>query len=428
MGEVYAARHMGLGKHVAIKVICQRLSEDDRAIRRLVTEARILAQIQHPAIVTVEHVGKLPDGRAYFVMEHLRGEPLSALLSRGRPPLHTALRILDQMARGLAAAHASGVIHRDLKPDNTFLVHRAGEKPTVKLLDFGLAKLATPHTAIAPCDEDEDEDEDEYSESGRLFGTPLYMSPEQARGFHLDHRSDIYALGCVAYELMLGVRPFPQAQTTTAICAAHLHEAPPLPRSICPEIPPQLDRVLFAMLAKDPDHRPTLAQIRSVVADLRTSQQQDATMLISAQLPKKRGPRAAITGFAALGVLVAGAILGATVSLTIRARGHTTQPHYPPSTQIEHSESTPTAVLHKQPRPSAATGEICTSMTSWTPDMNHGGADASSGQSPAYNGFMASPQGYSSSYPVSATGGSAALSWCTTCRCLAALLVALLHE
>ena len=347
MGEVYAARHLALGKHVAIKVIRQRLSEDDRAIERLITEARTLAQIQHPAIVTVEHVGELPDGRAYFVMEHLRGESLSERLSRGRVPFQEALRILDQMARGLAAAHLSGVIHRDLKPDNTFLVHHTGEQPAVKLLDFGLAKLTATNATIIQ----REEDASEYPDNGLIFGTPLYMSPEQARGPHLDHRSDIYALGCVAYELVLGERPFPQAQTTIAICAAHLHETPPSPRSIWPAIPPQLDLVLFSMLAKDPAHRPTLAQIRSAIEGLRGSAplRQSVATHIRISTPTQRaatmleGPRpktrpAAIMLIAAIGILTAGAMLGMAVSSTIRARSH--------NTHILHPDQQGTHILH----------------------------------------------------------------------------------
>ena len=348
MGEIYAAVHMGLGKHVAIKVIHQHLSEDDRAIRRLITEAQTLAQIQHPAIVTVEHVGALPDGRAYFVMERLHGESLFDLLSRGWVPFHEALRILDQLAQGLAAAHNSGVIHHDLKPDNTFLVHRSGEKPAVKLLDFGLAKHHGAPTASTPR-------HDEADDEGYVWGTPLYMSPEQVRGLHLDHRSDIYALGCVAYELVLGALPFPQAQTVPAICTAHLHETPPLPRSIWPEIPPQLDCILFAMLAKDPANRPTLAQLRSVITDLRAAPVQlrsvitdlrssltqvrsvitdlraptpsQQTMRINPWLPKKTSLRSAITMLAAVCILAAGVMLGATVSSKVLARNSMPSQH-----------------------------------------------------------------------------------------------------
>lgn len=340
MGEVYAARHLGLGKHVAIKVIGQRLSDDDRAIERFLAEARTLAQIQHPAIVTVEHVGELPDGRAYFVMEHLRGESLSERLSRGRLPFHEALRILDQMARGLAAAHLSGVIHRDLKPDNTFLVHHTGEQPAVKLLDFGLAKLTATSTTIVPCEED-----DEYPDSGLIFGTPLYMSPEQARGLHLDHRSDIYALGCVAYELVLGVRPFPLAQTTTAIYASHLHEAPPSPRTIWPAIPPELNRILFAMLAKDPADRPALAEIRTTIKGLRRSAHPQRTVITPVSI-SPRGQRSStsrptpILVMAAICILAAGALLGIVVSSAIRARGHSAQTVHSPTPLAAHPEPT----------------------------------------------------------------------------------------
>ena len=281
MGEVYAARHMKLGKRVAIKVIGPRLSEDATAIERFAMEARTLAQIQHPAIVAIDHVGELADGRAFFVMELLRGESLFARLQRGRIPLPEALRILDQLARGLEAAHAQGVTHRDLKPENTYLAHLPGEAPIIKILDFGLAKLGDNIDRRA-----------ERTQSGVAIGTPMYMSPEQARGTDVDSRTDVYALGCVAYELVLGVPPFQHAKSAPELYAAHLHESPPLPRSIWPEIPPQLDLALFAMLAKDPAHRPTLAQFRAVIADVRTAtpSQRAATEFVAprAMKPQRR--------------------------------------------------------------------------------------------------------------------------------------------
>lgn len=262
MGEVYAARHMKLGKRVAVKIIGKRLSEDAAAIERFAMEARALAQIQHPAIVAVEHVGELTDGRAFFIMEFLRGQSLFERLQHGRLSLSEALRVIDQIARGLDAAHTEGIIHRDLKPENTFLVHLPGEEPLVKIVDFGLSKLAADRA-------DEDQ-RAERTQSGVAIGTPMYMSPEQMRGQGVDYRTDVYALGCVAYELLLGEPPFPQARTAPELFAAHLAESPPLPRAIWPDIQPQLDLVLFAMLAKDPAHRPTLAQVRSVIADVRT--------------------------------------------------------------------------------------------------------------------------------------------------------------
>ncbi len=295
MGEVYAAHHIKLGKRVAIKVIGRRLSDDDAAIERFAMEARTLAQIQHPAIVAVDHVGELTDGRAYFVMEFLRGESLFERLQRGRVPLPEALRILDQMARGLDAAHGEGVTHRDLKPENTFLVHLPGEPPTIKLLDFGLAKLRRTDVDFRA----------ERTQSGVAIGTPMYMSPEQARGPDVDHRTDIYALGCVAYELLLGQPPFPDARTAPELYAAHLHEAPPLPRSIWPEIPPRLDLVLSAMLAKDPVHRPSLDQVRAAIADASalTAAQHAATEFVGARAPTPSHKKRVIAALVALAVI-----------------------------------------------------------------------------------------------------------------------------
>jgi serine/threonine-protein kinase len=299
MGEVYAARHMKLGKRVAIKVIGQRLSQDADAIERFALEARTLAQIQHPAIVAVEHVGELTDGRAYFVMEFLRGGVLFDRLSRGRVPMAEALRILDQMARGLDAAHGEGVIHRDLKPENVFLVYLPGEEPIVKIVDFGLAKIRGPAQQAA------------RTQSGVALGTPMYMSPEQMRGQGVDYRTDIYALGCVAYELLLGVHPFSNAHTVPELYAAHLHEVPPLPRAIWTEIPPQLDLVLFAMLAKDPAHRPTLEQVRAVIATVMADRPGDhaATVFVRAAAARSRSRRSWMAA-AAVVLLVGGIAIG----------------------------------------------------------------------------------------------------------------------
>ena len=323
MGEVYAARHISLGKRVAIKVISQHLSEDDAAIERFAMEARTLAQIQHPAIVAVEHVGELADGRAYFVMEFLRGTSLFERLQLGRVPLPEALRILDQMARGLDAAHEEGVTHRDLKPENTFLVHLPGEPPVVKLVDFGLAKLKRADVDRRA----------ERTQSGVAIGTPMYMSPEQMRGPDVDHRTDIYALGCVAYEMVLGIPPFQHARTAPELYAAHLHEAPPLPRSIWPEIPPQLDLCLFAMLAKDPNHRPTLEQVRAVLANARTwtSEQHVATEFVGLRAAKPRKRNLAITA-AVLLALVGGVTIGVTVGRSPRVAPVVAPTERPPIT------------------------------------------------------------------------------------------------
>jgi tRNA A-37 threonylcarbamoyl transferase component Bud32 len=259
MGEVYAARHLRLGKRVAIKVIAPRLSRDPAAVDRFSREARALARIHHPGIVAVEHIGDLPDGRAYFVMERLDGEPLDARLVRGRLALDDALDVLDQVARALEAAHLQGVTHRDLKPANIFLCQLPGEpRPLVKLLDFGVAKLAASGERLG-----------QRTQSGVAIGTPMYMSPEQTRGPDIDSRTDVYALGCLAYELILGSVPYPRALSVAALVAAHLHEPTPAPRAAWPGIPPALDLLMFSLIAKDPAYRPTLPQVRHVIASLR---------------------------------------------------------------------------------------------------------------------------------------------------------------
>jgi serine/threonine-protein kinase len=302
MGEVYAAKHSKLGNRVAIKVISPKLSEDAGAVERFAQEARTLAAIRHPNIVHVLGFGELADGRAYFVMEHLDGESLRARLDRGTPPLDEALDIVDQVARALDAAHAHGVVHRDIKPENIFIERLATEqRGIIRLLDFGLAKLAADVDRRT-----------EHTESGVAIGTPMYFSPEQARGHDVDHRTDIYALGCVGYELVLGRVPFVDAKTIPALFAAHLHEAPAIPKTIWPEIPPQLDLVLFAMLAKPAAHRPTLAQVRSVIASVLAMPTLSQPRLRDA--PDERGSRSSrLNAIAIVGGLAAAALVVSAV-------------------------------------------------------------------------------------------------------------------
>ncbi len=334
MGEIYAARHVRLGKRVAIKVIGSRLSGDAAAMERFAAEARTLARIQHPAIVAVEHVGELSDGRTYFVMEYLRGESLFDRMSRGHIPLPEALCIIDQIARALEAAHTCGVVHRDLKPENVFLVYLPGETPIIKLLDFGLAKLVA-NVEHPPGPEGRDDRRARQTQRGVAAGTPRYMSPEQMRGDNVDHRADIYALGCVAYELLLGTPPFPHARTLPEFYAAHLNAAPLLPRSVWPEIPLQIERALLALLAKDPTFRPTLAQTRSIVAALRRSElSRSAKMEIAEQRTVKARSRGLTITAVALTILVGGVLIRSVV--TARAadglRSEPAQPPIPPIT------------------------------------------------------------------------------------------------
>lgn len=300
MGVVYRARHTKLGRQVALKAIAPSMGGDPQALARFEREARTLGSLHHPNIVDVYSFGTLPDERSYFTMELLlSGQTLDERLRQGRVPLDEALDILDQIARALEAAHARGIVHRDLKPSNTFVQHLPSGGRRVVLLDWGLVRLAVP-------------DGVEQTASGAVIGTSLYCSPEQARSPAVDGRTDIYALGVVAYELVLGRHPFPHAQTATAALAAHLTEPPPPPRTIWPEIPPALDLLMHAMIAKDPTYRPTLAQVREVIVSVRSG---DSSATRAATAPVARPMRFARAWLVALVAfaLIVGIALGARI-------------------------------------------------------------------------------------------------------------------
>src|SRR5262249_33781054 len=209
--------------------------------------------------------GSLPDGRSYFVMELLQGETLSARMQRQRLSLAESVEILEQICDALEAAHEVGIVHRDLKPDNGFLVKQGRRKPMVKLLEFGIAKLASSGGNDGP-------GVMSHTKTGMIMGTPGYISPEQARGKGVDYRTDIYALGCMAYEMVLGRLPFQFDNAADAI-RAHLVDPPPLPTSIWPEIPPSFDSILLEMLEKDPQKRTELPHVRQVLDEVRQTTQ-----------------------------------------------------------------------------------------------------------------------------------------------------------
>ena len=193
MGAVYSATHPVIGKQAAIKVLSRSLCAEPAAVERFQLEARAVNQIRHPNIVDVFSIGKLHDGRSYFVMEWLQGCTLEARIHSGRMMLGEAAAILEQVCDALEAAHEKQIVHRDLKPENVFLVAVRGNRQLVKLLDFGIAKLA-PGDMLRST----------KPRTGVVMGTPAYMSPEQARGKSVDHRTDIYALGGMAYHMVLG--------------------------------------------------------------------------------------------------------------------------------------------------------------------------------------------------------------------------------
>jgi serine/threonine protein kinase len=252
MGEVYLARHRHLDRDAAVKVLLAEISMNQTVVSRFFTEARATAQLRHPNIVEIFDCDVLPDGRAYIVMEYLRGESLRQTLDRvGRlaPTWTSIAAITGMVADALYAAHETGIVHRDLKPDNTYLAAQRGQRAelTVKVLDFGIAKLLSggslPGSSVA-------------TRTGSLIGTPLYMSPEQCRGVpNIDHRADIYSLGCMVYEMVVGQPPF-VSEAPGDILMAHMLHAPPPLSTLDASVPETIDALVAMMLAKDPAARP----------------------------------------------------------------------------------------------------------------------------------------------------------------------------
>jgi serine/threonine protein kinase len=252
MGVVFAAVHPLIGKRAAIKILKRELCADPQTVGRFIDEARVVNQIGHPNIVDIFAFGEMPDGRSYFVMEWLKGDTLRARIAAGKMELPEMSRIVRQLARALQAAHDKGVIHRDLKPDNIFLVEMTDEPITVKLLDFGIAKLARNDQRI------------EKTATGAIVGTPQYIAPEQAKGYTIDHRADIYALGGIMFEMLTGRPPF-VADNAMEIVAKHLMETPVRVSTLAPDVSPELDELVDQMLSKQPEKRPPLAKVVEVL-------------------------------------------------------------------------------------------------------------------------------------------------------------------
>jgi serine/threonine-protein kinase len=244
MGAVYLGRHANIGTRAAIKVLLPHHLHNRNVARRFFNEARATAKIKHTGLVEVFDFGELEDGSSYLVMELLEGETLAARISRRALGPALAAEVGRQIASAVAAAHAEGIVHRDLKPENIFLVADADMPHGVraKVLDFGIAKLrangGTNRTA-----------------SELLLGTPAYMAPEQCKGAAgVDHRTDIYAIGCVLFEMACGRVPFPYDNWADLIMA-HLNEEPPDPLTLAPAMPMSLRDAILMCLAKNPARR-----------------------------------------------------------------------------------------------------------------------------------------------------------------------------
>ncbi|HEX4964995.1 MAG TPA: protein kinase [Thermoanaerobaculia bacterium] len=239
MGVVYKAEDLRLNRTVALKFLPPELTRDPEAKARFLQEARSASVLDHPNICTIHEVGETDDGRLYLAMPSYDGETLRKRIERGPLPIDEATDVAQQIARGLSKAHRHGIVHRDIKPANLIVTSDG----VVKILDFGLAKLAGSAA---------------LTRTGSSVGTPAYMSPEQARGEEVDHRADLWSLGIVLYEMVAGRRPF-RGEHEQAVLYSLLNESPRPLHELRPEAPPELERIVAGLLAKDPgDRYPTV--------------------------------------------------------------------------------------------------------------------------------------------------------------------------
>ncbi len=252
MGLVYRVTHTRLNKPLAMKVLRQENTRDPEVLARFRREAESASNIGNQHIIDVSDFGELTDGSTYFIMEYLDGlDLIDAIDSVDRMPEERALHIAIQVCRALGAAHDAGITHRDLKPENVFLIRREDEEDFVKVLDFGIAKVGHGPNRL--------------TRAGEVLGTPHYMSPEQCEGEGVDHRTDIYALGVLLYEMLTGHVPH-DADTMMGILTKHMYEEPIPPRVRVPHISEELEILIMRCLEKQPERR--YQTMQEVLSDL----------------------------------------------------------------------------------------------------------------------------------------------------------------
>ncbi len=245
MSVVYKARHLMLRKIVAIKTLLPHLVLHPLSLQRFQQEAQAASNIVHTNVVTIYNFGITPEGQPYLVMDYLEGISLQDLIANcGHLPINRAIYIFSQVASALDLAHEKGVIHRDLKPSNIILVEQGDDKDVVQLVDFGIAKLLPQEGAESIA----------LTQTGEVFGSPLYMSPEQAKGEKLDYRSDIYSMGCLMYETLAGKPPH-NGDNALEVLYKHINDVPPPLSRGDLKIPHALEAIVFKALAKSPDLR-----------------------------------------------------------------------------------------------------------------------------------------------------------------------------
>ena len=245
MGAVYRGQHVTLKREIAVKVLLPELGGKDEFVRRFEREAESASRLAHPNIIEVSDFGRTPEGLLFLVMEYLAGQSLTSVIKAGPLPAPRAIAIVRQILSALDHAHAAGIVHRDLKPDNIMLIERDGRADVVKILDFGIAKVT-----------DAESGREALTQAGVVYGTPEYLSPEQALGDTIDARADLYATGVILYEMLTGRRPF-ESEDKVRIISMHLSHAPPTLAEANPSvvIPPALEELVMQALEKHRDHR-----------------------------------------------------------------------------------------------------------------------------------------------------------------------------
>jgi serine/threonine-protein kinase len=339
MGLVYRVTHTQLNKRLAIKVLRRENTRDEEVLARFKSEAQSASAIGNEHIVDINDFGVLADGSTYFVMECLEGMDLIEAMDRTpRMPQARAVHIAIQICRALGAAHDAGIVHRDLKPENVFLICRDHIEDFVKVLDFGIAKVANRPTRL--------------TRQGEVLGTPHYMSPEQCEGEDVDHRTDIYALGVLLYEMLTGHVPH-DADTMMGILTKHLYEDPIPPRVRVPQVSEALERLIMRCLEKRPERRyQTMSELEADLSRIQSGEQPVGpnTTTLTPTRPPPAPPRGVSPVYLA-GLAVALLALVGTLALgSVDRRSEQKAPVRIESPVAESSESTPASIGPSVPR------------------------------------------------------------------------------